>query len=105
MNIAVVNSLGNAKNAMEEIERGESKYDFVEVMACPGGCIDGGGQPYIRSNRDILRKRMDSMYEEDFNKEIRKSHENPMIIKLYEDYLMKPNSYIAHKILHVSRKK
>ncbi|TGY42740.1 4Fe-4S dicluster domain-containing protein [Clostridium sartagoforme] len=105
VNIAVVNSLGNAKNAMEEIERGESKYDFVEVMACPGGCIDGGGQPYIRSNRDILRKRMDSMYEEDFNKEIRKSHENPMIIKLYEDYLMKPNSYIAHKILHVSRKK
>ena len=105
VNIAVVSSLGNAKKLMEEIKRGESKYDFIEVMACPGGCIDGGGQPYIRSNRDILRKRMDAIYKDDFNNEIRKSHENPMIIKLYGDCLMKPNSYIAHKILHVSYKK
>lgn len=105
VNIAVVSSLGNAKKIMEEIQRGDSKYDFIEIMACLGGCIDGGGQPYIRSNRDILKNRMNAIYKDDFNNEIRKSHENPMIVNLYEDYLMKPNSYIADKILHVNNKK
>ncbi|WP_195428792.1 NADH-dependent [FeFe] hydrogenase, group A6 [Clostridium sp. D46t1_190503_E9] len=105
INIAVISSLGNAKKIMDEIKDGNSKYHFIEVMACPGGCIDGGGQPFIKSNRDILKKRMNAIYNEDKNKIIRKSHENPMIQKLYKDYLQKPNSYIAHHILHINYKK
>lgn len=103
--IAVVSSLGNAKKIMDEIEEGNSKYHFIEVMACPGGCIDGGGQPYIKSSRDILKKRMSAMYKDDKTKVIRKSHENPMIKELYSEYLKKPNSDIAHHILHVEYKK
>ena len=105
INIAVVSSLGNAKKIMDEIEEGKSKYHFIEIMACPGGCIDGGGQPYIKSNRDILKKRMKAMYKDDREKVIRKSHENPMIKELYDEYLKKPNSHIAHQILHVKYKK
>ena len=105
INIAVVSSLGNAKKIMDEIEEGKSKYHFIEIMACPGGCIDGGGQPYIKSNRDILKKRMKAMYKDDREKVIRKSHENPMIKELYDEYLKKPNSHIAHQILHVEYKK
>lgn len=105
VNVAVVSSLGNAKKIMDEIKYGNSKYHFIEVMACPGGCIDGGGQPFIKSNRDVLKKRMNAIYNEDKNKVIRKSHENPMIQKLYKDYLQKPNSYIAHHILHINYKR
>lgn len=105
INVAVVSSLGNAKKIMNEIKAGNSKYHFIEVMACPGGCIDGGGQPFIKSNRDVLKKRMNAIYNEDKNKIIRKSHENPMIQKLYKDYLQKPNSYIAHHILHINYKR
>lgn len=102
VNIAVASSLGNAKKIMDEIEEGKSKYHFIEIMACPGGCIDGGGQPYIKSNRDILKSRMKAMYKDDREKVIRKSHENPMIKELYDEYLKKPNSHIAHQILHVN---
>lgn len=102
--IAVVSSLGEAKNLMDEINSGRCNYDFIEVMACPGGCIDGGGQPFIKSNRDVLQKRMDCIYEEDKNKEKRKSHENPMITKVYEEYLENTNSHLAHKLLHRSYK-
>jgi NADH-quinone oxidoreductase subunit G len=105
VNVAVVSSLGNAKKIMDEIKYGNSKYHFIEVMACPGGCIDGGGQPFIKSNRDVLKKRMNAIYNEDKNKVIRKSHENPMIQKVYKDYLQKPNSYIAHHILHINYKR
>lgn len=105
VNVAVVSSLGNAKKIMDEIKYGNSKYHFIEVMACPGGCIDGGGQPFIKSNRDVLKKRMNAIYNEDKNKVIRKSHENSMIQKLYKDYLQKPNSYIAHHILHINYKR
>ncbi|MDI9218852.1 NADH-dependent [FeFe] hydrogenase, group A6 [Clostridium tertium] len=105
VNVAVVSSLGNAKKIMDEIKDGNSKYHFIEVMACPGGCIDGGGQPFIKSNREVLKKRMNAIYNEDKNKIIRKAHENPMIQKLYKDYLQKPNSYIAHHILHINYKK
>ena len=105
INVAVVSSLGNAKKIMNEIKAGNSKYHFIEVMACPGGCIDGGGQPFIKSNRDVLKKRMNAIYNEDKNKIIRRSHENPMIQKLYKDYLQKPNSYIAHHILHINYKR
>lgn len=105
INVAVVSSLGNAKKIMDEIKSGKSKYHFIEVMACLGGCVDGGGQPFIRSNREILKKRMAAIYKEDKSKDIRKAHENPMIQKLYKDYLQKPNSYIAHHILHINYKK
>lgn len=104
IDIAVVSSLGNAKKIMDEIKSGNSKYNFIEVMACPGGCIDGGGQPFIKSNREVLKKRMNAIYNEDKNKAIRKAHENPMIQKLYKDYLQKPNSYISHHILHINYK-
>ncbi|GAB6169471.1 NADH-dependent [FeFe] hydrogenase, group A6 [Clostridium carnis] len=102
--IAVVSSLGNAKKIMDEINEGKIKYDFIEVMACPGGCIDGGGQPFIQSNREILKNRMKCIYNEDKEKKIRKAHENPMINKLYNDYLQYPNSDIAHEILHTKYK-
>lgn len=105
INIAVVSSLGNAKKIMDDIKAGKSKYQFIEVMACLGGCINGGGQPYIRSNREILKSRMDAIYMEDKEKNIRKAHENPMIKQLYKEYLVKPNSEIAHHILHVNYKK
>ncbi|MGL4773086.1 MAG: NADH-dependent [FeFe] hydrogenase, group A6 [Clostridium sp.] len=98
--IAVASSLKNAKTIMDDIKNGVCKYDFIEIMACPGGCIDGGGQPYIKSNREILNKRMEGLYKEDSNSEYRKSHENPFIKKLYEDFLEKPNSHIAHELLH-----
>lgn len=104
IDIAVVSSLGNAKKIMDEIKYGNSKYHFIEVMACPGGCIDGGGQPFIKSNREVLKKRMNAIYNEDKNKAIRKAHDNPMIQKLYKDYLQKPNSYISHHILHINYK-
>ncbi|MBE6054450.1 MAG: 2Fe-2S iron-sulfur cluster binding domain-containing protein [Clostridium sartagoforme] len=105
VNVAVVSSLGNARRIMDDIKEGKSKYQFIEIMACLGGCINGGGQPYIKSNREILKKRMASIYMEDKEKEIRKSHENPMIKELYRDYLINPNSDIAHKLLHVKYKK
>ena len=105
INIAVVSSLGNAKKIMDDVKGGKSKYQFIEVMACLGGCINGGGQPYIRSNREILKNRMDAIYMEDKEKSIRKAHENPMIKELYKEYLIKPNSKISHHILHVNYKK
>lgn len=100
INAAVVSSLGNAKRVMEDIRSGKCNYDFIEIMACPGGCIDGGGQPFIRANREIMQKRMEALYEEDANMPLRKSHENPMISRIYEEFLEKPNSHIAHAILH-----
>lgn len=102
--IAVVNSLGNARKIMDDINAGNNKYDFIEIMACPGGCIDGGGQPFIRANRDILAKRMEALYKEDKDKKLRKSHQNPEIIKLYDEFLGEPNSEKAHKLLHTHYK-
>lgn len=98
--VAAVSSLLKAREVMESIKNGKCDYDFIEVMACPGGCINGGGQPLIKSSRDVLMKRIESIYSEDSNKEIRKSHKNPMIEKIYEDYLGNANSEIAHKLLH-----
>lgn len=100
INAAVVSSLGNAKLVMDSIKNGKCNYDFIEIMACPGGCIDGGGQPFIRANREIMHKRMEALYEEDRNKTLRKSHENPMIKKIYEEFLESPNSHFAHALLH-----
>ena len=104
INIAVASSLGNAKKIMDEIKSGNSKYHFIEIMACPGGCIDGGGQPYIKSNRERLKKRMQAVYKDDKGRTLRKSHDNPMIKQIYEDFLIKPNSELAHNILHTQYK-
>ncbi|WP_326512379.1 NADH-dependent [FeFe] hydrogenase, group A6 [Clostridium intestinale] len=101
INIAVVNSLKNAEKVMKDINAGNSKYQFIEVMACPGGCIGGGGQPYIKGDRNILKKRMEAIYKDDLNHKSRKSHENEAILKLYEDYLGEKGSSKAKKILHV----
>ncbi|MFA9377882.1 MAG: NADH-dependent [FeFe] hydrogenase, group A6 [Lachnotalea sp.] len=97
---AITHGLGNARSLLEKIRSGEANYQIIEIMACPGGCIGGGGQPYLHGDYDILKKRANAIYEEDRNKPIRKSHENPAIIKLYDEFLEKPNSDIAHKLLH-----
>ena len=89
---------------MDEIKVGNCKYHFIEIMACPGGCIGGGGQPFIKSNREILKSRMVAIYKDDKGRKIRKSHENPIIKQVYREYLKEPNSSIAHDILHVNYK-
>ncbi len=95
---AVAHGLGNVRKLMEKMKAGE-EYHFIEMMACPGGCIGGGGQP-ITATDDIRQKRIDSIYKIDKNMKLRKSHENPMVQKLYEEYLSEPGSHKAHKLLH-----
>lgn len=97
--IAVTSGLDGARKLTDEINAGTSPYHFIEVMGCPGGCIAGGGQPYSQDPL-IREKRMQAIFSEDESKTLRKSHENPDLIKLYETYLGKPNSDIAHKLLH-----
>jgi len=75
-------------------------FHAIEIMACPGGCVGGGGQPYHHGNFDIVRKRAEALYREDAGKPIRKSHENPEIVKLYEEFLGKPLGETAHHLLH-----
>lgn len=107
VNIAVVNGIGNVAPILDEIERGESKYHFIEVMACPGGCINGGGQP-IHQKPDKVRKRIQTLYEIDSKMKHRKSHENESVKKLYKEFFGEPNGHLAHEILHthyVDRKK
>jgi NADH-quinone oxidoreductase subunit G len=98
--VAVASGLGNARTLLERIQKGEASYHAIEIMACPGGCINGGGQPYIRGDTNILEKRRRALYDEDYGKAIRKSHENPYIQQLYSDYLQEPGSEIAHRLLH-----
>lgn len=96
---AVVSGLGNARKILEAIERGEVQYDFVEVMACPGGCVGGGGQP-IHDGEELAGDRGSNLYFLDQNADIRFSHENPDVKRLYEDFLEKPLSHKSHMILH-----
>ncbi|MCY6957800.1 NADH-dependent [FeFe] hydrogenase, group A6 [Clostridium brassicae] len=98
--VAVTNGLGNASNLLELIREGKANYHLIEIMACPGGCIGGGGQPYIHGDTSILKKRIEALYKEDENKQYRKSHENPSIQKLYKEFLDKPYSKKAHELLH-----
>jgi len=100
INIGIAHGLGNARKLLEEVRSGKSNYHAIEVMACPGGCIGGGGQPLHHGDSEILKKRTAALYREDAGKPIRKSHENPYIIKLYEDFLGKPMSEKAHHLLH-----
>ncbi|MEI8085209.1 MAG: NADH-dependent [FeFe] hydrogenase, group A6 [Paludibacter sp.] len=97
--VAVAHTLKNARTLLEQIEKGTSPYTFIEVMTCPGGCLGGGGQP-IPTNADIRKKRAAAIYQEDMNKEIRKSHENPEIVNLYEDFLGRPLGEKSHHLLH-----
>ncbi|MDI3547481.1 MAG: NADP-reducing hydrogenase subunit HndD [Halanaerobiales bacterium] len=104
VNIAIANGLKNAAKLLDEVRAGKSKYDFIEIMACPHGCVGGGGQP-LPMSKEKKDKRAQGLANIDKNKYIRKSHENPMIIKLYEDYLGEPLSEKSHKLLHTSYKK
>lgn len=100
INIGIAHGLGNARKLLEDIKAGKSTFHAIEIMACPGGCIGGGGQPYHHGNVEILRKRQKAIYQEDAGKPIRKSHENPYIKQLYEEYLGKPLSDKSHELLH-----
>ncbi|HOQ50264.1 NADH-dependent [FeFe] hydrogenase, group A6 [Candidatus Sordicultor fermentans] len=97
--VAVAHSLGNARKILDQIKEGNSKYHFIEIMACPGGCIGGGGQP-IPTDLDIRMKRIEAIYQVDKNLSLRKSHENPAIKQLYEEFLGEPNGEKAHQLLH-----
>ena len=97
---AVTSGLGNARKILEKIQRGEAHYDAIEIMACPGGCLNGGGQPYIHGNTSILEKRKNAIYQADEKITLRKSHQNPYIQKLYAEFLGKPGSHKAHELLH-----
>lgn len=107
--VVAASGLANAKKILEEIKSGKADYQFVEIMACPGGCVMGGGQPIksskIRSEVDIRKLRANSLYSIDEKSTIRKSHENPIVKKIYEEYLEEPGSYRAHKLLHTHYKK
>ncbi|WP_372775539.1 NADH-dependent [FeFe] hydrogenase, group A6 [Mangrovibacterium sp.] len=96
---AVAHGLVNAKKLMEQVRAGNSPYHFIEVMACPGGCLGGGGQP-IPTNPEIRKKRMEAIYAEDEAMTIRKSHENPEVLLLYRDFLGKPLGELSHRLLH-----
>ena len=98
LKVAVVNTLGSARKMLDKIKNGE-EYHFVEFMACPGGCIGGGGQP-LAATEDTIQKRTAALYEIDEMKELRKSHENPYIKKIYEDFFGEPGSHKAHELLH-----
>ncbi|MCK5732469.1 MAG: iron hydrogenase small subunit, partial [Tenericutes bacterium] len=101
--VAVAHTLANAKILSEQVKNGTSPYAFIEIMACPGGCIGGGGQPY-GTTTEIREKRIAAIYEVDENMTIRKSHENPDITAIYEDYLEKPLGEKSHHLLHTHYK-
>ncbi len=107
--VVAASGLANAKEILEEIKSGKADYQFVEIMACPGGCIMGGGQPIksskVRSEIDVRKLRADALYTIDEKSKIRKSHENPVIQKIYQEYLEQPGSYRAEKLLHTSYQK
>ncbi len=99
--VAICYGLSNARKLMEEVRNGNPNgYHFIEVMACPGGCIGGAGQPYHHGNSNIIQKRMEATYREDAGKPIRKSHENPDIIAIYKEYYGEPCGHKSHEQLH-----
>lgn len=100
INIGIAHGLGNARKLLEEVRSGKLDLHAIEVMACPGGCIGGGGQPYHHGQMSVLQKRSDAIYREDEGKPIRKSHENSYVTKLYEEFLGHPMSEKAHHLLH-----
>ncbi len=110
--VAVASGLANAKEVLEKVKSGEADYQFIEIMCCPGGCVNGGGQPIqpasVRNFTDLRAIRAKALYEEDLNLPLRKSHESPVVKMIYDDYFGEPGSHKAHEILHthyVERKK
>jgi len=105
---AVAHGLGNARKLLDKVRAGEAQYDFIEIMGCPGGCVTGGGQPIqpakVRMDIDLRAARAKAIYDEDEAMTIRKSHENPFIKKLYEEYLGEPCGHKSHKLLHTHYK-
>ena len=106
INVAVASGTANAKELLEKVKSGEKDYHFIEIMGCPGGCVNGGGMPHvsssIRSFNNVPAKRAAALYKKDEAMTIRKSHENPVIQELYNDFFEKPGSHKAHEILHTS---
>ena len=112
VNVAIASGMKSASVLLDEIREGKSKYQFIEIMGCPGGCINGGGQPYVREcflpdeDDDIIdtykEKRAQALYTEDERQTLRQSHNNPQIIELYDKFLEEPNSHKAHELLHTS---
>lgn len=98
--IGIAHGLGNARKLLEDIQQGKSQFHAIEIMACPGGCIGGGGQPLHHGNSQILKDRQKAIYKEDAGKAIRKSHENPFIQTLYKEYLGEPCGERSHELLH-----
>ena len=99
VNVAVTSGLEGASMLMDEVAAGTSPYHFIEVMGCPGGCINGGGQPRC-TEENYREKRSSALYSEDERKVLRKSHENPDLMKLYSEYLGEPNGHLSHHLLH-----
>ena len=101
---AVAHGLGNARKLLDLVRSGEKNYDFIEAMACPGGCVNGGGQPIVNSQIkekiNVAEERSKAIYDEDKALPLRKSHKNPHITKIYEEFLEKPNGHLSHKLLH-----
>jgi NADP-reducing hydrogenase subunit HndD len=106
INVAVASGLANARELLEDVKSGKANYHFIEIMGCPGGCVNGGGQPQqpgsVRNSTDIRALRAKALYDQDANMPLRKSHENPSIKILYNDYLGKPGSHKAHELLHTT---
>ena len=104
--VAVASGLSNANEILKKVKNGEADYHFIEIMCCPGGCVNGGGQPivsaYKRMDIDPRVERANGLYSEDESKTLRKSHENPDVQKLYNEFLGKPNSHKAHELLHTT---
>lgn len=98
--IGIAHSLGNARKLIEEVKNGTSPYHAIEVMACPGGCIGGGGQPFHKGRMEVLKKRAAALYQADAEKPLRKSHENPFVKQLYKEYMGEPCGHRAHELLH-----
>jgi NADH-quinone oxidoreductase subunit G len=97
--VAVAHGLGNARQLMDEVRQGKSPYHFIEIMACPGGCIGGGGQPITKTNAKRA-ERIRAIYDEDAGLPIRKSHENPEVKKIYDEFLHEPLGHVSHELLH-----
>ncbi len=97
--VAVASGLGNARKLMDLMMEGKADYHFIEIMCCPGGCLGGGGQP-IPTTDEIRQKRMEAIYRADEGLPMRKSHENPAVKALYEEFLGEPLGHKSHKLLH-----
>ena len=100
----MAHGLGNARKLLNNIREGKAEYEFIEIMGCPGGCVTGGGQPIVSSRKlmdiNLKAERAKALYTEDANSPIRKSHENPDMKELYDNYFGEPGSHKAHELLH-----